>query len=149
MSSSINSPIYQSQNIQFCNTEREPANKVHILLVDDDDDLLYISRRFIEQFEGFIVDTVSSAKKGLERLRENSYDAIVSDYDMPELNGIAFFNKVRLEDNLTPFIIFSCKSREEIALHHSIPESIIFLQKQADLKQIFKELVSIIRLTIS
>ncbi|PWR69866.1 hypothetical protein DLD82_16770, partial [Methanospirillum stamsii] len=70
---------------------------------------------------------------------------IVSDFDMPELNGIDFYKLLRLEDKLTPFIIFSSKSQEEITFCHPMSDSIVFLQKQTNLKQVFKELVSIIR----
>lgn len=109
MSSSIHSPLPQSQNIQFCNSEKKQKRRYRILLVDDDEDLLYINQMFIERYEGFEVNTVSTVKEALEKINSYSYDVIVSDYDMPELNGIDFYKILRLEENFTPFIIFSSK----------------------------------------
>lgn len=149
MSSSIHSPLPQSQSIQFCNSEKKQKRRYRILLVDDDEDLLYINQMFIERYEGFEVNTVSTVKEALEKLNLYSYDVIVSDYDMPELNGIDFYKILRLEENFTPFIIFSSKSREEISLCHPIPDSLIFIQKQTDLLQVCKELVSLIHLKIA
>lgn len=145
MSRSIHSSLFQSQDIRVSHAEKKQRSGYRILLVDDDEDLLYISQKFIERYEGFVVDTVSSAQKGLEKLKLYSYDVIVSDFDMPELNGIDFYKLLRLEDKLTPFIIFSSKSQEEITFCHPMSDSIVFLQKQTNLKQVFKELVSIIR----
>jgi len=149
MSSSIHSPLPQSQNIQFCNSEKKQKRRYRILLVDDDEDLLYINQMFIERYEGFEVNTVSTVKEALEKINSYSYDVIVSDYDMPELNGIDFYKILRFEENYTPFIIFSSKSREEISLCHQIPDSLIFIQKQTDLLRVCKELVSLIHLKIA
>jgi len=149
MRSSIHSPLPQSQIIQCSNYEKNQKSKYRVLLVDDDEDLLYVNQVFIERYEGFQVDTVSSVKMALEKLKQYSHNVIISDYDMPELNGIDFYKIVRSEGHITPFIIYSSKSRKEISLCHQIPDSLICLQKQTNVSQGCKELVTLIRQIIS
>ena len=60
------------------------------LYVDDEPDLLEITRLFPEQAGNFQVVTASPAQEALASLRIPTYDAIVSDYQMPDMDGIAF-----------------------------------------------------------
>jgi len=62
----------------------------------------------------FIVDTVESAEIALEHLNKQVCDVIVSDYQMPGINGIGFLQKVRSYSPNLPFILFTGKGREEV-----------------------------------
>ena len=64
-----------------------------ILYVDDEPMLLDIGKLFLERNGQFKVDTYTSASDGLTFLKSENYDAIVSDYQMPGINGIDFLNK--------------------------------------------------------
>ncbi len=68
---------------------------IRVLYVDDEPDLLEIGKLFLEQSGGFRVTTSSSAREALEAPELASYDAIVSDYLMPLIDGIAFLKEVR------------------------------------------------------
>jgi len=59
-----------------------------ILHVDDEPAILGATKAFIEKNYGFIVESSGSGTEALEKIKENQYDAIVSDYEMPELDGI-------------------------------------------------------------
>jgi len=61
------------------------------------------------------VETATSAEAGLDRLESGNVDCIVSDYDMPGMNGIEFLDTVRTEDPDIPFILFTGKGSEEVA----------------------------------
>jgi len=66
-----------------------------ILFVDDDVNLLQaVKRRYRKKFN---IVTASSAKEGLEMLASNQFAVVVSDLQMPEMNGIEFLAKVREE----------------------------------------------------
>ena len=77
-----------------------------ILYVDDESAMLEVSKRFLEQSGQFSVDTVTSAQAALTLMDSKTYDSIVSDYQMPEMDGIEFLKKVRSSGNTIPFILF-------------------------------------------
>ena len=81
-----------------------------ILYVDDDPDLLDIGQFFLES-DTFTVNTLRSAGKALDHLKSVQYDAIVSDYQMPKMDGITFLKTLRAGGNTTPFIIFTGRGR--------------------------------------
>ncbi len=70
---------------------------IKILLVDDESSLLNQAKIFLEKEEERInVITASSAKDGLDLLDEEDIDVIVSDYQMPEINGIEFLKMQKM-----------------------------------------------------
>jgi len=89
---------------------------ISVLYVDDEPDLLEIGRIFLEQSGEFSVGTSTSAQEALSSLSILSYDAIISDYQMPSMNGIEFLKDVRTRGNTIPFIIFTGRGREEIVI---------------------------------
>jgi len=56
---------------------------IKVLMVDDDSSVLEVAKIFLERSKDIRVDTVKSAKEAMERLNEDRYDVIVSDYVMP------------------------------------------------------------------
>lgn len=73
-------------------SEREIKNS--ILVVDDDSiirDLLYTL--FTES--GYTVDLAGNGREGFEKIRKKSYNAIISDVNMPEMNGMALYYAAR------------------------------------------------------
>ncbi|WPH22495.1 CheR family methyltransferase [Variovorax paradoxus] len=65
-----------------------------VLAVDDYADALAPFAEVL-RLEGAIVDVAQSAKKGLELLEANTYDLLVSDLGMPEMDGYQFIAEVR------------------------------------------------------
>ena len=59
-----------------------------VLYVDDEPGLLGFAKLYLEREGTFVVDTLTSARAALEKLKKERYDAIVSDYQMPEIDGI-------------------------------------------------------------
>lgn len=90
-------------------------NTSRILLVDDELLVLDITKEFLSLNLEFSIDTATSAIEGLQKLKDGVYDAVVSDYEMPEMNGIQFLKEVRKTDDI-PFILFTGRGREEVAI---------------------------------
>jgi CheY-like chemotaxis protein len=57
-----------------------------ILCIDDDEQSLQVRKILLEMFD-FRVTTATSAKEGLRYFRSHAVDAVVLDYEMPEMNG--------------------------------------------------------------
>src|SRR3989337_864538 len=89
---------------------------IRVLHVDDDAALLAVAKQCLEEQSQFEVDTALSAKEALKKLKRSEYDAVVSDYQMPGKNGLELLKELRQEGNYTPFILFTCKGKEEMAI---------------------------------
>ena len=89
---------------------------ISVLLVDDDPALLEITRIYLTRNKEMVMDAAQSAAEGLEKLKTKTYDVIVSDYDMPVMTGIEFLKTLRLAGDQTPFIIFTGKGQEQVAM---------------------------------
>ena len=89
-----------------------------VLHVEDEPDIADLTRRYIERQGGkdrFEVESVTDASAGIERLSEDEFDCVVTDYEMPDMDGIEFLERVRDEYPDLPFILFTGKGSEEVA----------------------------------
>jgi two-component system sensor histidine kinase and response regulator WspE len=86
----------------------------HILIVDDSHTVREMERRLLTR-AGYTVTTAQNGQEAWNLLRLNDYDLLVSDVDMPQMNGIELVTKLRESPRLArmPVIILSYKDREE------------------------------------
>jgi len=84
----------------------ENASVISVLYVDDEPALLEPIKISLERLGNFSVDTCSNVPDALGMLRKRPYDVIVSDYQMPGMNGIAFLTQLRESGDQIPFILF-------------------------------------------
>ncbi|MGD0080207.1 MAG: PAS domain S-box protein [Methanoregula sp.] len=113
-----------------------------ILYVDDEPSLLEIGKLFLERSGQFSVDIITSAPAALTLLSSKTYDAIISDYQMPEMDGIEFLKNVRTSGNTLPFVLFTGKGREEVVIQALNEGADFYLQKGGDPKAQFAELLN-------
>jgi PAS domain S-box-containing protein len=85
-----------------------------ILYIDNDPVLLDEVRRFLERDSDIRVETSQSAMDALHLLKTESYNAIISEYEMPAMDGIQLLKTIREKNPKLPFIFFTNKNREEI-----------------------------------
>ncbi|MFX1250952.1 MAG: PAS domain S-box protein [Promethearchaeota archaeon] len=117
-----------------------------ILLVDDDENLLFLAQKFLNKEDStFKLITTLSAQNALQRLKENHFDVVISDYKMPDMDGLAFLKKLRDEDNPIPFIMFTGHGREEVAMKALNLGADYYLMKGGDPRSLYGELAHIIR----
>jgi CheY-like chemotaxis protein len=87
-----------------------------LLCVDDNQSGLNICKIILEDF-GYKVSTASSAREGLEIFASNVIDAVILDYQMPEMNGELVAAEMRLTKPRVPILMLSgCVSLPETAL---------------------------------
>jgi len=118
---------------------------ISVLYIDDEQGLLDIARSFLERSGEFRVVTLTSAQEALDTHPILSYDAIISDYQMPGMDGIAFLKAVRERSGDVPFILFTGRGREEIVIEAINNGANFYLQKGGDPKAQFAELAHKIR----
>ncbi|MDD1665754.1 MAG: response regulator, partial [Methanomicrobiales archaeon] len=63
---------------------------ISLLLVDDEDELLSIARRFTAKSRDIELTTSTLSAGALEMHRNHPFDAIIFDLEMPEMDGIEF-----------------------------------------------------------
>ncbi len=125
-----------------------PESSIRVLVVDDETTLLEIAQEFIEQVPGFVVDVELSPIRALELLSTLKYDAVVSDYQMPGLDGIAFLKRLRSRGDDIPFILLTGKGREEVAMEALNNGADYYLQKGVQVRPLFAELTNMVRRSV-
>jgi PAS domain S-box-containing protein len=113
---------------------------ITVLYIDDEPPLLEILRIILNGTKEFDVTTAQSAQEGLTALRSSRFDAIVSDYQMPGMDGIALLKLVRKEFGDMPFILFTGRGREEIVIQAIDNGADFYVQKGGEPKSQFAEL---------
>jgi two-component system sensor histidine kinase and response regulator WspE len=91
-----------------------PRPRKRILVVDDSITVRELERQLLAA-RGFVVDVAVDGREAWEALRVTAYDLVVTDVDMPRLDGIGLVSLVKAdpERRSTPVVILSYKDREE------------------------------------
>lgn len=123
--------------------------KIKILLVDDNEPLLSVGSEYMERDSPDLeITTASSATAALDLLEFKKFDAIISDYQMPIIDGLEFLARVRAKDDFIPFIIFTGKGREEIAIKALNLGATHYVIKGGEPKSQYAELIHIVRSSV-
>jgi PAS domain S-box-containing protein len=121
---------------------------VSLLIVDDEEDILDITKQYLMKNYSFLVDTAITGEQALSKIAENQYDAIVSDYEMEEMSGIDLLKSLRKQGNDTPFIVFTGKGREEVVIASFENGANGYVQKGGEISSQFAELADRINILI-
>jgi len=114
--------------------------KIRVLHVDDELGLLKVAKQCLEMQGPFRVDTASSVEEALAKLGKERYDAVVSDYQMPGKDGLEFLKELRESGNSVPFIMFTGKGREEVAIRALNLGANQYLNKTGETETVYTEL---------
>jgi len=108
------------------------TEQIRVLHVDDEPDFGDMTATFLERENDRLkIETATEANEGLELLASREYDCVVSDYDMPRMDGIEFLESVREEYPDLPFILFTGKGSEEVASEAISKGVTDYLQKES------------------
>ncbi len=121
---------------------------ISVIYVENDPDFSSLVCHLSHKY-GISLHPLSSVKEALEWLTVTPADVIVSDYDMPEINGLEFLKILRAWGDLTPFILFSdAETIEELARAAALYGSVGLISKNRDLGKQINHLVNMIRMAI-
>lgn len=113
---------------------------MRILHIDDDADFISVGSLILKKMGEFEIIPAPSGAVALELLSRETFDAIISDYQMPDMDGILLLKKVRLHGIGIPFIFFTGKSREEVVIEALNNGADYFIQKTGDVRAVYTEL---------
>ena len=83
----------------------------HILVVDDEENIRQLIKKYAN-YEGYKVTEASDGLEALEICGQCSFDLIVLDVMMPELDGFSALRRLRQEDRRTPVLMLSARGEE-------------------------------------
>ena len=114
------------------------SGRIVVLAVDDDEPFLELSAAALERArEDLEVHTATSAADGLAALYDDGtpVDCVLSDYEMPRMDGLEFLVAVRAEFPDLPFVLFTGRGSEEVASRAISLGVTDYLQKETGLDQ--------------
>ena len=73
----------------------EDRDMYQVMLVDDEDYILKALKRTINMYTDWDVETYQDPREALRRARTTVFDAVITDYMMPEINGLELLQELR------------------------------------------------------
>ncbi len=93
--------------------ENQPQS---VLILDDEEMVVTSISSFLELETDYNIITFTEGAKALEYIKENNIDLVISDYLMPEMDGITFLFKVKEIDRQITRIILTGYADKENAI---------------------------------
>ncbi len=119
----------------------EAPESVEILLVDDDPHDLEMAEVFLkQQSDRFVLTSVSTASEGLRRLAGEAgaaggFDCVVSDYQMPGVDGLEFLGAIRDRYPALPFILYTGQGSTEVMKQAILDDVTDYVEKDVGREQ--------------
>lgn len=129
---------------------------ISVLFIDDNTDLLSQIRTFLEKTGDLKVESAHSIKQAMEKLKNRSFDIIITYEEIPEVNGIEFVSDMngieflkylKSQGNPTPVVLYSRKGATKLALQELSNGTEIVLPK-GDIRPALFEMVTLIKGTM-
>lgn len=100
--------------VEFEKLAEQARQRKRILVVDDSITVRELERQLL-QARGYAVDVAVDGMDGWNAIRSGSYDLVVTDVDMPRMDGIGLVSLLKADPARkdTPVVIVSYKDREE------------------------------------
>ncbi len=108
--------------------------KKRILIADDDPVMQDLMKTMLITLD-IEIDTVSNGKAAMERIKNISYDLVITDYLMPEMDGLELIRRIKGEHPRLPVILVTgtlpadTVSKSEIAAYINKPFKISHFRK--------------------
>ena len=81
-------------------------NQISVLVVDDEETPRDLLEKILQD-EGYRVETAAGGEEALEKLRDDCYDLLISDIEMPRLNGFELLRRAKHDRPDMPVIVMT------------------------------------------
>lgn len=122
--------------------------KIRLLLIDDEPDILEISRLFLHKYGDFIVTTEQDSRRAVN-LDLEEFDIIVSDYDMPYMSGLDLLQHLKSRGIIIPFVLLTGMGNDSVMYDAIRIGAASYLQKTMIPSIMFADLAAIVQIKIS
>ncbi|MFA4859782.1 PAS domain S-box protein [Methanoregula sp.] len=123
--------------------ENRDKNPIYsVLYVDDEPTILAPTKIYLEKHGNFLVETTTSVPDALNKIKNFSYDVIISDYQMPGTDGVQFLKMLRKAGDPVPFIIFTGKGDEDVVIEAYAEGADFYLAKGGNPRAMYVDLIN-------
>ncbi|HWQ67732.1 MAG TPA: response regulator [Methanospirillum sp.] len=105
---------------------------VSVLYVDDETPHLMLAEEYLGQSGRLTLTCVSSGREAIEALSHGSFEVIVSDYQMQDMDGVSLLKYVRKNFGIIPFLLFTGKGKEEVVIEALNNGADYYIRKGSD-----------------
>lgn len=118
--------------------------KSRLLIVEDDADIRSLLNHFLKEF----VDEIIEAENGtqaLQHIKEQEFDTILSDIEMPQMNGLKLLAHVRSLGQMTPFVVLTAHGDHSRALEALSLGAFDFISKDSKRKFVIESVCAALK----
>ncbi|MFM6927079.1 MAG: response regulator [Bdellovibrio sp.] len=122
-----------------------PEEKSRLLIVEDDSDIRELLKHFMKEF----VDEIVEAENGsaaLQYVKAQEFDTILSDIEMPQMNGLKFLAYVRSLGHMTPFVVLTAHGDHSRALEALSLGAFDFITKDSKRKLVIESVCAALKI---
>ena len=107
--------------------------------------MLEISKQILIDLDSdFEIDSACCVDEAFKKLSTGQYDVVISDYEMPQKNGLQFLKELREGKNEIPFILFTGKGREEVVIQALNLGADHYVNKYGSPETVYSELAHLV-----
>lgn len=114
------------------------ARMPRILIVDDEESVAFIFQKALRRLINCETITSSRAEEALQLFQQDPFDLLITDYQMPKMNGVALVREIRHLSSSVPIIIITAFDDE--ALYRQTDQLAIYriLRKPIDIVKLYR-----------
>ena len=101
-----------------------------ILVVDDDESMCQFLSIMLRK-EGFEVTTVSDGQSAIQKVKENSFDVVITDIKMPGMDGLQLLDQIKAIEPSTPVVIMTGFASQKTAIEAVNKGAFQYMEKHA------------------
>jgi len=120
---------------------------ISVLHIDDEITFLELIKRYMKGVGNneLTIYSLTDPFQVFEVLESHSIDVIITDYQMPGMDGLELLQQLRTQNNTIPVIFLTGRGREEVAIQALNLGANHYLEKRGEIKMLCGELYHIIR----
>lgn len=110
-----------------------------VLVIDDEPHVTQVMKTFLQRAD-FIVDVATNGEQGLALCREHCPDAVVTDFEMPRMNGRELIETLLADAAVSPRLIVLVTSRTDVELREWVArmDRVDFVEKPASPRRLVR-----------
>lgn len=111
---------------------------IRILAIDDEIDFISaLSRRLGRR--GYVVRTTGTGREGLDALREESFDVVLLDVSMPDMDGIKVLGEIRKRHPMVPVVMLTAHANSDLVISSLAMGAYDYLMKPVKLEELARK----------
>lgn len=118
--------------------------KSRLLIVEDDADIRSLLNHFLKEFVDEIVEA-ENGSEALQHIKEKEFDTILSDIEMPQMNGLKLLAHVRSLGQMTPFVVLTAHGDHSRALEALSLGAFDFISKDSKRKFVIESVCAALK----